>query len=69
VLAGVERFDGKGSVLVEEVGQDDGIHVVLEELVVVGVGGDVVFLTDFVELFFPDIAKGDELHAHVLAGA
>ena len=69
MFAGVQRLDGEGSVLVEVVGQHDGVHVVLKELVVVGVRRHAELGAGFVELLLPAIAQGDELHAHRLRGA
>ena len=64
MLARVQRLDGEGGVLVEVVGQDHGVQIVLQEFVVVGVGGHVEFLGHGPEPFLPGVADRHQLHAY-----
>ena len=69
MLAGAQRLDGEGGVFVEIIGQDHGVHLVFEEAVVIGVGGHAVLGADGAQLFLPNIAQGDQLHADKLGSA
>ena len=65
VLAGAQGAHRQRRVLVEEVGEDHGIHRVAQERVEVGVGGHAVAPAGLNELLLPRVAQGDQLHAGV----
>ena len=64
VPAGFERLYRERRMVMAVVGQDDGVHVMVQELVVVGIGGDTVSLADLLQARLPRIADGHQFHAH-----
>ena len=69
VEARFERADGERRVLVKVVRQHHGVHVVIEELPVVGVGGDAEPPAHLLQPFLPDVAHRDQLHADQIGRA
>ncbi len=69
VLAGVQGLDRERPVLVEVVGQDHRVQVVLQERVVVRVGGDPAGPAGRLQPLLPHVADGDQLHPHGVRGA
>src|ERR1051326_1343444 len=47
----------------EEVGENNRVHVVLEELVVVSVGADIVLFPRLLQALLPGVAQCDEFHS------
>ena len=69
VLSRVQGLDRERRVLMEVVRENDRIHVVREELVVVGVGLHAQPRGDVRDSVLPHVAERHELHADSLAGA
>ena len=63
VFVGLQCLDGKGGVLVEVVGEDDCVHVVGEEFVVVEIGGYAEGVGLFGQALAPGVAQRDQFHA------
>ena len=63
MLAGAQRRDGEGRVLVGVIGEHDRVHIVAQKFIVIGVIGDAVAVLcpHFVEPLRPLVADGDEL--------
>ncbi len=67
VLACLERLERQGRVLIEEVGEDDPIHVVCQESIIVLVGHSAEGRTRAAQLMAVEVADRHHFHSHHLA--
>lgn len=68
MLAGFQGLDSERGVLVEAVGEDHRVDVVLEETVVIGVGRHTVTLARFAQAILLRVAQCHQFHARQVGG-